>query len=234
MVNEVVNEEEWLVARKQLLLEEKAFQVKRDELAAKRQAMPWRRVEQDYVFEGESGKRTLDELFADSSQLIVYHFMFHPDWDAGCKSCSFWADSFDGSVEHLAARNTAMVVISRAPLAKLQAYQQRMGWSFPWYSSQGTTFNFDFNVSFKPEDIDAGTATYNYVDGASVPEDMPGFSVFAKEKDDAIYHTYSTYSRGLDPFNATYQLLDIVPRARDEADLEYSMDWLRRHDEYAH
>lgn len=232
MINEVVNEEEWLVARKQLLFEEKAFQVKRDELAAKRQALPWRKVEQEYVFTGESGERSLADLFGDSSQLVVYHFMFHPDWDAGCKSCSFWADNFDNSIEHLKARDTAMVVIARAPLAKLLAYRERMGWTFPWYSSHATSFNFDFNVSFTPEMLEAGTATYNYVEGASVSEDLSGISVFAKAEGGEIYHTYSTYSRGLDPFNATYQYLDIAPRGRDEAGLPDTMDWLRRHDEY--
>lgn len=172
------------------------------------------------------------DLFGDSSQLVVYHFMFYPDWDAGCKSCSFWADNFDNRITHLKVRDTAMVAISRAPLAKLLAFRSRMGWTFPWYSSHATSFNFDFNVSFTREMQESGTATYNYVEGAAVPEDLAGISVFTKAEGGEIYHTYSTYSRGLDPFGARYQYLDIVPRGRDEADLEYPMDWLRRHDEY--
>ncbi len=228
---QVVSDQEWFEARRVLLAEEKALQVSRDELARRRRAMPWRTVKARYVFEGTEGSRTFGELFDNRSQLIVYHFMFHPDWDEGCKSCSFWADSFDRSIEHLRARDAAMVAVSRAPLAKLMTYQRRMGWTFPWFSSCGSQFNTDFNVSFTPDMLSAGPASYNYVDDATVGEEMPGISVFVKA-DGMIYHTYSTFSRGIDPFNATYQFLDIVPKGRAESRLSYPMEWLRRRGEY--
>jgi len=163
--------------------------------------------------------------------MIVYHFMYHPNWDAGCKSCSFWADSYDRSVEHLRARDVALVAVSRAPLDSLLGYRERMGWSFPWVSSAANSFNFDFGVSFTPEQLDAGEVEYNYRMAAGRPEELPGISVFARDGDD-VFHTYSTYSRGLDPYNATYQLLDIVPKGRDEESLQFTMEWLRRRDEY--
>lgn len=227
----IVSDSEWLAARRTLLEEEKAFQKKRDELAARRRDLPWRRVDKDYRFRGESGTCSLGDLFGDSSQLIVYHFMFHPDWEEGCKSCSFWADNYDRSVVHLRARDTSLVAVSRAPLEKLIAYRRRLGWTFPWYSSSDSDFNYDFNVSFTPEQLARKEGSYNYREGAVFGEEMPGISVFIKDQD-AVYHTYSTYSRGLDPFNATYQLLDIVPKGRDEDSLKYSMEWLRRNDEY--
>jgi predicted dithiol-disulfide oxidoreductase (DUF899 family) len=228
----IVNDEDWIEARRELLVAEKAFQRQRDELARQRQAMPRRLVDTSYLFEGEDGARDFVELFGESSQLIVYHFMFHPDWTEGCKSCSFWADSFDHSIEHLRARDTAMVAVSRAPYAKLADYRLAMGWTFPWFSSAGSRFNADFNVSFTPEDVSEGSATYNYAEGASVGEEMPGISVFAKTDEAVVYHTYSTYSRGLDPFSATYQYLDIVPNGRDEAEFSNPMEWLRRRGEY--
>lgn len=230
-MNRVVSNDEWLAARRKLLDEEKAFQIARDELAKKRRELPWRKVEADYVFEGESGRKALPELFEGCSQLLVYHFMFHPEWDAGCKSCSFWADTFDGSVEHLRARDVSLVAISRAPLELLLRYRKRMGWHFPWYSSSTNSFNYDLNVSFSPQQLESGDADYNYKKGNATIEELPGISVFARDGDD-VYHTYSTYSRGLDPFNATYQHLDIVPKGRDEDGLPYTMDWLRRRDEY--
>lgn len=230
-MNRVVSNDEWLAARRKLLAEEKALQRARDELAEKRRQLPWRKVEADYVFEAESGQQSLPELFAGCTQLIVYHFMFHPEWDAGCKSCSFWADSYDGSVEHLRARDVSLVAISRAPLELLLNYRKRMGWRFPWVSSSTNSFNYDFNVSFSPRQIESGEADYNYENGNATIEELPGISVFARDGDD-VFHTYSTYSRGLDPYNATYQYLDIVPRGRDEHGLPYTMDWLRRHDEY--
>lgn len=230
-MNRVVSNDEWLAARRKLLDEEKAFQKARDELAQKRRDLPWRKVEADYVFEGESGRKALPELFEGCSQLLVYHFMFHPEWDAGCKSCSFWADTFDGSVEHLRARDVSLVAISRAPLELLLDYRKRMGWHFPWYSSSTNSFNYDYHVSFSTQQLQSGDADYNYKKGNAAIEELPGISVFARDGDD-VYHTYSTYSRGLDPFNATYQYLDIVPRGRDEDGLPYTMDWLRRRDEY--
>jgi predicted dithiol-disulfide oxidoreductase (DUF899 family) len=230
-MNNVVDKETWLAARHDLLNAEKNLQAARDDLATKRRALPNYRVDEDYVFVGERGEAKLSELFGDHSQLLVYHFMFHPDWDEGCKSCSFWADSFDGVVPHLAARDVALAVISRGPLDKLMTYRKRMGWSFPWVSSEGNTFNFDFDVSFHTQQLEAKTARYNYKDNASVGPEMPGVSVFRQEGKD-IYHTYSTFSRGLDPLNPAYQLLDLVPKGRDEDDLPNPTDWLRRHDSY--
>lgn len=215
-----------------MLAAEKDFQKARDALAAKRRAMPRRRIETEYVFESESGPVTLAGLFGDRTQLIVYHFMYHPDWSEGCKSCSFWADGYDNSVAHLRARDVSLATVSRGPLDKLLAYRERMGWSFPWVSSAGNTFNYDFNVSFTQQQLDSGTANYNYRDGARVGEEMPGLSVFLRDEDDKVLHTYSTFARGLDPFNPTYQLLDLVPKGRDESGLPYPMDWLRRHDDY--
>jgi predicted dithiol-disulfide oxidoreductase (DUF899 family) len=214
-----------------LLAEEKAFHVARDMLAQKRRELGYRRVHKDYVFESENGPRTLNEMFAGNSQLLVYHFMFHPDWDEGCKSCSFWADSYNGVIAHLKERDVSLAAVSRGPLEKLLAYRKRMGWSFPWLSSGENSFNDDFNVSFTPEQIESGNAMYNYRKSRRIGEEMPGLSAFVKVGDE-IFHTYSTYSRGLDPFNTAYQLLDLTPKGRDEDDLEFSMSWLRRHDEY--
>ena len=230
-MNKILNNAEWRQARLELLEEEKAFQRSRDALARKRQALPWRKVDSDYVFDTENGTASLAGLFSDASQLIVYHFMYHPNWNAGCKSCSFWADSYDRSVEHLRARDVALVAVSRAPLKILLGYRERMGWSFPWVSSATNSFNYDFGVSFKPEQLDSGEVEYNYRMDTGRPEELPGISVFARDGDD-VYHTYSTYSRGLDPYNTTYQLLDIVPKGRDEDDLRFTMEWLRRRDEY--
>ena len=222
---------EWLAARQALLDKEKAFQRARDELAQQRRELPWRRIHTNYEFATEDGPRSLAQLFGDASQLIVYHFMFHPDWDAGCKSCSFWADSYDGAVTHLKARDVALVAISRAPLDKLLDYRDRMGWSFPWVSSAESTFNFDFGVSFTPEQIESGDTSYNFRADAVTIEELPGISVFVRDGD-KVFHTYSTYARGLDPYNSTYQLLDIAPYGRNEADLPDPQDWVRRHDEY--
>ena len=230
-MNRIVSDKDWLAARKQLLEEEKAFQATRDELAAKRRALPWRAVQGEYVFETEHGRKRLPELFGGASQLLVYHFMFHPEWDAGCKSCSFWADTYDGSVPHLAARDVSLFAISRAPLDLLLAYRERMDWRFPWASSATNSFNYDFGVSFSPRQIQDGTANYNYQKGNATIEELPGISVFARDGDD-VFHTYSTFARGLDPCNATYQLLDIVPRGRDENSLTYPQEWVKRHDEY--
>jgi len=227
----VATHDDWLAARLELLEDEKAFQRARDELAMKRRQLPWRRISSDYLFESELGPKTLAGLFDGASQLIVYHFMFHPDWEVGCKSCSFWADSFDGTVPHLNARDVALVAVSRAPLKKLLAYRRRLGWTFPWVSSGGNSFNYDFGVSVTPDQIESGDVYYNYGKIEAFGEEMPGISVFAREGD-AVYHTYSTYARGLDPYNATYQLLDIAPNGRSEDELPYPMDWVRRSDEY--
>ena len=227
----VLSDENWLAARCELLDEEKAFQIARDKLAQKRRELGCRKINKDYVFESENGSRTLTEMFDGSSQLLVYHFMFHPDWDEGCKSCSFWADSYNGVIPHLKARDVSLVAVSRGPLEKLLAYRKRMGWSFPWLSSSENSFNGDFNVSFTPEQIESGSAMHNYRKTRRIGEEMAGLIAFVKVGDE-IFHTYSTYSRGLDPFNSAYQLLDLTPKGRDEDDLEFTMSWLRRHDEY--
>lgn len=232
MSHPIVNNDEWLAARRALLEKEKAFQAQRDELAKARRELPWRKVEKDYTFQNAEGEHTLADLFAGCSQLIVYHFMFHPDWEEGCKSCSFLTDSYNGNVEHLKARDASLVAVSRAPFDKLSNYRDRLGWTFPWYSSSASDFNFDFGVSFTPEQLETKNGGYNYRDGAVFGEEMPGISVFVKADDGAILHTYSTYARGLDPFIVTYQLLDLVPKGRDEDALSFTMEWVRRHDEY--
>ncbi|MBJ6764385.1 thioredoxin family protein [Myxococcaceae bacterium JPH2] len=223
---------EWLAARKELLAKEKALTQMNDELSAARREMPWLRVETDYAFEGPNGRETLSQLFAGRSQLIVYHFMFAPEWDVGCKSCSFWADSFNGVFDHVQARDATFLAISRAPLEQLQKYQQRMGWRFKWVSSHDSTFNFDFQVSFTPDDVARGTATYNYSPFQHNQPDMPGFSVFSKDSSGAVFHTYSTFARGIERVNAAYQLIDLLPKGRDENPSGHPMSWLRRRDEY--
>ena len=223
----VASRQEWLAARLELLDKEKEFTRLRDELSERRRALPRVRLEKEYVFDGPEGKRTLEELFAGRSQLIVYHFMFDPDWDEGCPNCSFWADGFDGAPQHLAHRDATMVLISRAPIEKLIAYRTRMGWRIPWFSSSGNEFNFDFGASFTED----GGGTYNFRDHHGRGE-APGLSVFLKADDGSIYHTYSCYARGLDMINVTYQLLDLTPKGRDEDGLPWPMDWVRRHDAY--
>ena len=232
MSHPIVDNEEWLAARRALLEKEKAFQKQQDELARLRRELPWRKVEKSYAFQGVDGTQTLADLFGGSSQLIVYHFMFHPDWEEGCKACSFLTDGYNGTIPHLKARDTNLVAVSRAPLDKLMPYRERLGWSFPWYSSAGNDFNFDFGVSFTPEQLEAKDGSYNYRDGGAFGEEMPGMSVFLKTDDGTIFHTYSTYARGLDPFIVTYRLLDIVPKGRDEEALPFTMAWVRRNDEY--
>lgn len=232
MPHKTVDRDTWTAARLELLAQEKVFQRERDRLAAARRALPRVRIEKEYTFEGEDGAVTLGELFGPHSQLIIYHFMYHPDWEEGCKSCSFWADNFERSRVHLAARDVALAAVSSAPFAKLLAYRSRMDWTFPWVSSGKSGFNQDFHVTFTPEQVADGNAYYNFRDNGFVSEEAPGISVFAKDPDSTIYHTYSTYSRGLDPFNATYQYLDIVPKGRNEKELSWPMEWLRRNDEY--
>jgi predicted dithiol-disulfide oxidoreductase (DUF899 family) len=231
MTTQAATREEWLAARAELMAAERAFTQQRDDLNAKRRTMPWVKLEKDYVFEGPNGAVSLDNLFEGRSQLIVYHFMFTPDWEWGCKSCSFWADHFDGAIPHLHARNTSFAAISRAPIEKLQRHAGRLGWKFPWVSSGNSTFNFDFDVSFEP-DAD-GKVTYNYARRQVPAKDMQGISVFAKGSDDAIYHTYSTYGRGQDIINGAYNLLDLTPKGRDEDSLPFTMAWVKLHDEYA-
>jgi predicted dithiol-disulfide oxidoreductase (DUF899 family) len=230
--HKIVSAAEWIEARKQLLSEEKEFNRLRDRLSQRRREMPWEAVKKEYVFDGPNGKRSLAELFDGRSQLIVYHFMFAPEWEEGCKSCSFWADNFNGIDAHLNHRDVTFLAISRAPLAKLQGYAKRLGWNFPWYSSQGSDFNFDYQVSFTPEQLAAGDAVYNYAPLQYTMSDLVGISVFAKNEVGEVFHTYSAYSRGVDMLNGAYQYLDLVPKGRDEGGLKHTMEWVRRHDQY--
>jgi predicted dithiol-disulfide oxidoreductase (DUF899 family) len=228
----IVSRDQWISARRGLLTKEKEFLRLRDQLSSERRELPWERVEKQYLFEGPSGDESLADLFAGRTQLIVYHFMFAPEWEAGCKSCSFWADNYNGIVPHLNQRDVSLAAISRAPLAKLYAFAARMGWTFKWVSGAKTDFNYDYHVSFRPEDVARGIATYNYARYDQSMADLPGFSVFLKDHDGAIFHTYSTYARGLDPMNTAYQLLDLVPKGRDEAGLPHSMSWVKLRDQY--
>jgi len=229
----IVSQDEWLVARRAHLAEEKAFTRARDALSRQRRELPWVKVEKPYVFDGPNGKATLAELFAGKSQLIVYHFMLGPGWEAGCPSCSLLADHFDGAVIHLAQRDVTFVVVSRAPLAQIEAFKRRMGWHFKWVSSFGNDFNYDYHVSFTPEQKAKGGVSYNYQDNTEFPsEEAPGASVFYKSATGDIYHTYSSYGRGLDILIGTYNMLDLAPKGRDEDDLAWSMAWVRHHDRY--
>jgi predicted dithiol-disulfide oxidoreductase (DUF899 family) len=230
MQHQIVSRDEWLAARKALLAKEKAFTKARDALSQERRRLPWLKVDKTYVFEGPGGKETLTDLFAGCSQLLVYHFMFGPDWNEGCPSCSFWADNYNGAVVHLRQRDVTLVAISRAPLEKLESYRQRMGWSFKWVSSYGNDFNRDYHVSFTPEE--QKTAIYNYEASGFVSSEAPGVSVFSTGADGQVFHTYSCYARGLDMLNGAYHLLDLMPKGRDEQGLSYPMAWVRRHDQY--
>ena len=228
----VVSQDEWLAARKQHLKKEKEFTRLRDELSAERQELPWVKVEKNYVFETPKGKETLGDLFAGRSQLIVYHFMFGPNWEEGCKSCSFLSDHSDGGNVHLAHRDVTFVVVSRAPLTKLEAFKKRMGWRFKWVSSYANDFNFDYHVSFTKDEMAKGNVYYNYEMNKFSTEEAPGVSVFYKNDAGDIFHTYSAYARGLDLLVGTYNYLDLVPKGRDEAELPWSMAWVRHHDKY--
>lgn len=228
----VVSHAEWLEARKQFLAEEKDFTRLRDQLSQRRRDLPWERVDKTYVFTGPTGEVTLPELFAGKSQLIVYHFMFDPSDDAGCPHCSFWADNFDGIPVHLKHRDTSFVAISRAPFNKLTAFKQRMGWSFAWFSSFATDFNFDYYASFKPEEMAKGEAYFNYTLGDPGMPNREGISVFYKDEGGAVFHTYSTYARGIDMVNGAYHFLDLTPKGRGEDGREDPQYWVRHHDRY--
>jgi predicted dithiol-disulfide oxidoreductase (DUF899 family) len=219
----IATREEWTRERAELLAAEKELSGRRDELARARQALPWVLVDSDYRFDTIDGERSLAELFEDRSQLVVYHFMFGPEWEEGCPSCSFWADNYDGTRVHLEHRDTTLIAVSRAPLASLQQYRERMGWTFNWVSSLGSTFNHDYGVSYAD--------VYNYAPVTNPMEESPGLSTFIRH-DRQVYHTYSCYARGLDVFNTAYQILDVTARGRDEDDLPWTMAWLRRHDQY--
>ena len=229
----IVSPDEWIEARQQFLAKEKEFTRLRDQLSQQRRDLPWERVDREYVFEGPNGKETLSDLFAGRSQLIVYHFMFGSDWEAGCPSCSFWADNFNGIVVHLNQRDATLVAVSRAPFSKLDAYKKRMGWSFKWVSSAANDFNRDYQVSFTPEEVAKGEIDYNYARQRPFGTEMPGASVFYKDTSGKVFHTYSAYGRGLDILNVAYHYLDLVPKGRDEAGQKpHPQAWVRRHDEY--
>jgi predicted dithiol-disulfide oxidoreductase (DUF899 family) len=228
----IVSGEEWTNRRQALLVKEKEFSKLRDQLSEMRRELPWEKVEKEYVFAGVDGDESLADLFAGKSQLIVYHFMFAPDWEQGCKSCSFLADHYEPSVLHLKHRDVSMVTISRAPIEKLDAFKRRMGWTFKWVSSSNNDFNFDYQASFPKEAEKKNEIYYNYRTTPFFSSEGPGISVFYKDESGSIFHTYSAYSRGLDAFIGAYQLLDLVPKGRDEDDLVYGMEWVRHHDKY--
>jgi predicted dithiol-disulfide oxidoreductase (DUF899 family) len=230
MKHRVVSHDEWISARTAFLAKEKEFTQQRDALNQQRRDLPWERVEKQYVFDGPKGKESLADLFDGRSQLIVYHFMFPPEWEAGCPHCSFWADNFNDVIIHINHRDTSMVAISRAPLSKLEAYEKRMGWSFKWLSSGSTDFNYDLGVSFTDEQRANKQAFYNYTMPDPGMSDREGTSVFYKDEDGNVFHTYSTYARGIDMMNTAYHYIDLTPKGRDEG--RGNQYWVRRHDEY--
>jgi predicted dithiol-disulfide oxidoreductase (DUF899 family) len=229
--HKVVSRGEWLEARKAHLAKEKTLTRQRDALVQERRELPWERVEKEYVFETPHGKKTLAELFDGKSQLLVYHFMFGPEWEQGCPSCSMVADTVDGSIVHVTQRDTAFAVISRAPMSKIAAFKERMGWSFLWVSSFGSDFNYDFAVTFMPEQL-ANGKPYNFGTSGFPADEAPGVSVFYKDEKGNVFHTYSSFGRGVEGLLGVYTLLDMVPKGRDEDALPYSMAWVRHHDRY--
>ncbi len=231
--SKIVSREEWLAARQELLEREKAFTRERDALSRQRRQLPRVRLDKPYRFATNAGEKDLAELFGACSQLIVYHFMFGPDWDEGCPSCSFWADNFDGIDIHLAHRDISLIAASRTSLDKINAYRERMGWRFEWVSSLGSDFNHDFHVSFTPEELDNDRCYYNYRVGSFPVDEAPGVSVFCRDEGGDVFHTYSCYARGLDMVNGAYHYMDLAPKGRDEDALEWPMAWLERRDQYA-
>ena len=229
--HKIVTGDKWMAARKKLLVKEKQLTRLADKLAKERRALPWEPITKEYVFEGPNGKEALAQLFDGRGQLVVYHFMFGPDWDAGCPHCSRWADNFNGIIVHLNQRDVTMVAVSRAPYEKLAAYRQRMGWSFKWVSSFGSDFNFDFNVSFRPEELKKKKALYNFKIQDPGVDEREGVSVFAKDAKGKVFRTYSAFARGIEALNLDYKYLDVVPKGRDEGGR--GPFWVKRHDEYA-
>jgi predicted dithiol-disulfide oxidoreductase (DUF899 family) len=228
----VVPPGEWQAARVELLKKEKEFSRLRDELSRQRRELPWEKVENNYVFDGPNGKETLADLFGGKSQLLIYHFMFGPGWKEGCPSCSYISDHLDASIPHLAARDVRLAVVSRAPFAEIQAFQKRMGWRFKWVSSFGSDFNYDYQVSMSKEELANGEVYYNYGMQKFPSEERPGASAFYKDASGNVFHTYSTYARGLDILIGAYNWLDIAPKGRDEEGLAHTMAWVRHHDKY--
>lgn len=227
----VVSREEWLQERVALLGEEKELTRRRDAIAAKVRDLPWVKVEKDYRFAAPTGDVSLADLFGDKSQLVVYHFMFDPTWSQGCKSCSFIADHYDGIVTHLAHRDISFVTVSKAPIEKIETFRTRMGWTFPWVSSEANDFGRDFGVSFTDDELTGGEATYNFTGKAFGIRELPGLSVFAKDERGDVYHTYSVFARGLEDFLTAYRYIDLTPKGRDEEQTG-GMGWLRHHDRY--
>jgi predicted dithiol-disulfide oxidoreductase (DUF899 family) len=227
----VVSPAEWLAARKELLRKEREFTHLRDELSRTRREMPWEKVEKQYVFDGPNGKESLADLFEGRRQLVIYHFMFGPGWKEGCPSCSYLADSFDGARIHLAHRDTSFLVVSRATFPEIEAFKKRMGWGFKWVSSNGTDFNFDYQVSRSKDEEANSKVYYNYEMMEFPAEERPGMSVFYKRGGE-VFHTYSSYARGLDILLPTYNILDMTPKGRDEDGLAFPMAWVRHHDRY--
>lgn len=228
----IVTPSEWLAARKELLTEEKRLTRQMDALSAKRRALPWVKLEKDYEFESKKGRVSISDLFAGRGQLVIQHFMLGPGWEEGCPSCSFMADHTDGMLPHLAARDVAMIAVSRAPLAEIEAFQTRMGWHFEWVSSYGSEFNHDFHVSFTEAEVASGKVDYNYTLQPFGSTEAPGISVFHKAADGSIFHTYSVYGRGVEVMMGTYRILDLTPSGRNEDHLEHTMEWVRHHDRY--
>jgi predicted dithiol-disulfide oxidoreductase (DUF899 family) len=230
--HKIVSKNEWIAARKVLLKKEKEFTALRDQLSQQRRDLPWVAVDKEYVFDGPNGKETLPDLFDGRSQLIVYHFMYDPNWDVGCPSCSFWADNFNDIIVHLNQRDVTLIAISKAPFNKIAAYKKRMGWDFKWVSSYDTDFNFDYHVSFTQEELAKKKAFYNFISQDPRTSEREGISVFYKDLSDKIFYTYSAYARGIDILNNTYNYLDLVPKGRDEDGYDFPMAWVRRHHEY--
>ena len=224
--------EKWLEARLDLLAAEKDLSRRSDQVAELRRKLPWVRVDKAYVFDGPNGKVTLADLFGSRRQLLVQHFMLAPGWEQGCKSCSYMADHTDGMTVHLAQRGVSFVAISRAPLAEIERFRRRMGWRFKWVSSNSNSFNYDFHVSFTPEQVATGRIAYNYGTSPHTSEELPGVSVFAKDDAGDVFHTYSTYGRGVEVMMGTYRMLDLTPKGRDEQGLAHTMQWVRHHDRY--
>jgi predicted dithiol-disulfide oxidoreductase (DUF899 family) len=228
----VASRDHWLKKRKELLRKEKELTHLRDQLAAERRALPWVRIDKNYLFDTPNGKVRLSDLFAGRNQLVIYHFMFGPDWQEGCPSCSYVSDHIDPTLPHLAARDVTVTMVSRAPIKNLEAFKKRMGWHFNWVSSYSNDFNADFHVSFTKEEMAKGKVHYNYHEEEFPSEEAPGLSVFYKNDAGEIFHTYSVYARGLDQLVGTYTILDLVPKGRDEDHLEFTMAWVRHHDRY--
>ena len=228
----IVSHEEWLQSRKALLAEEKALTRKHDELSRRRRELPWVKVDQNYVFDGPQGNVTLSDLFAGRTQLLIYHFMFGPDWAEGCPSCSMVADHIDRTRIHVTQRDTTLVMVSRAPIAKIEDFRKRMGWTLPWVSSNGNTFNRDYHVTFTQEEMEKGDSYYNFGSNRFPSPEAPGMSAFYRDPGGNIFHTYSAYARGLEALLGTYTLLDLTTKGRDEDEFSFPMAWVRHHDRY--